>query len=202
MVRLHRPRGAASAYIAGLAVSVTLIATGTAAALWFQAHFGAPPPIIVVARAPASSTTALVPTTRSVATTSKVVTAPETIPAQLPDGAGYTAAPTSALPDFVNRTADQYGWYGGDGVSARCDEWNRATAVGSTESTLFVVCGSYFKAYELATGTPIRTGAAAQGGGWAGVGAGVSVQVTRNALTIARNGGDPAVQAVVEWWTP
>ncbi|WP_327145079.1 hypothetical protein [Nocardia sp. NBC_01327] len=199
---MHRPRGSAFAYIAGLLVSVVLIATGTTVALWFQAHLGAPPPIIVVAQAPPGSTTAVVPTTRAVTTTPKVVTAPETIPAQLPDGAGYTAAPTSALPDFVNRTANQYGWYGGDGVSARCDEWTRATAVGSTESTLFVVCGSYFKAYELATGTPIRAGIAVQGGGWAGKGAGVSVQVTQSALTIARNGIDPAVQAVVEWWTP
>ncbi|MCU1647030.1 MAG: hypothetical protein JWN03_7305 [Nocardia sp.] len=202
MGRLHRPRGSAFAYIAGLMVSVALIATGTVVALWFQAHLGAPPPIIVVAQAPSVSADAVVPTTRIETTTPKVVVPPESIPAQLPDGAGYTAAPASALPDFVNRTANQYGWYGGDGVSARCDEWTRATAVGSTESTLFVVCGSYFKAYELATGTSIRAGIAARGSGWYGTAVGLSIQVTQSVLTIARNGGDPAVQAVVEWWTP
>lgn len=202
MDTLRRPRGAAFAYVAGLLVSAALIGGGGGLTLWFRAHLGTPPPIVVVAQAPATSTTAAVPTTRIVTTTPKAVVPREPVPPQAPDAQAYTAAPSSALPDFADKTANRYGWFGGDGVSARCDEWNLAAVVGNTENTLFVVCGSYFKAYELATGVPIRTGISNRGGGWSGSGAGVSIELTQSALTIARNGGEPVVQAVIQWWTP
>ncbi|MFJ4649933.1 hypothetical protein ACIP5Y_01525 [Nocardia sp. NPDC088792] len=198
----RKPRGSAFAYIAGLLVSAALIGGGGGAALWFRAHLGAPPPIVVVAQQPAAPGTSAVPTTRVGTTTPAPVVPQEAIPPQLPDSAAYTAAPASALPGFANRTANQYGWFGGDGVSARCDEWNRATVVGSTAQTLFVVCGSYFKAYELATGTPLRLVVDAGGGAWSGSGSGVSMQLTQSVLTLMHQGANPAVQEVVQWWTP
>ncbi|MFB8006794.1 hypothetical protein [Nocardia sp. NPDC056000] len=202
MGRLRRPRESAVAYASGLMVAAVLIAAGSGAALWFRSHLGAPPPIVVVAGTTPVTTTSIVPGTRAVTTTPKPVAPPEAIPPQLPDAAAYTAAPSSALPNFVNRSADHYGWYSGDGVSARCDEWTRATAVGSTADTLFVVCGSLFKAFELATGTPIRLGVVARSGGWSGSGPGISIDLTQSVLTIVRDGGNPAVQPMVEWWMP
>ncbi|MFF2551504.1 hypothetical protein ACFVUS_10925 [Nocardia sp. NPDC058058] len=200
---LRRPRESAFAYASGLLISAVLIAAGSGAAVWFRAHEGAPPPIVVVARAPVVSSTAVLPSTRAVTTSApREVLPPEAIPPQVPDSAAYTAAPSSALPNFANRSADHYGWYGGDGVSARCDEWVRAGAVGSTADTLFVVCGSTFKAYELATGTPIRIGITARGGGWFGSGGGLSIELTQSVLTIVRGDGNPVVQPVVEWWMP
>ncbi|MEV6768513.1 hypothetical protein AB0N05_07745 [Nocardia sp. NPDC051030] len=203
MGRLHKPRGATLGYLSAVVLAAVLIGGGGGLALWFRTHLGVPPPIIVVAEQPAASTTTIVPTTRPTkTTTAKPVVPPEQIPPQLPDSAAYTAAATTAMPPFVNKSADHYGWFSGDAVSARCDEWNRATVVGSTDATLFVVCGSYFKAFELATGTPIRTGIAGGGGSWSGTGAGISIALTQSALTIAHDGQDPVVQAVIEWWTP
>lgn len=198
----RKPRGSAFAYGAGLLVSAALIGGGGGAALWFRAHLGAPPPIVVVAERPAAPSASVVPTIRVTTTTPAPVAPQEAIPPQLPDSAAYTAAPASALPGFANKTANQYGWFGGDGVSARCDEWNRATVVGSTAQTLFVVCGSYFKAYELATGTPVRLAVDAGGGTWSGSGEGLSIQLTQSVLTLVRNGANADVQSVVQWWTP
>ncbi|GAB0101760.1 hypothetical protein JMUB6875_07240 [Nocardia sp. JMUB6875] len=201
MAGLRKPPGSSFAYASALVVAIGLIGGGGGAAIWFRTHLGAPPPIVVVAQAPAVTTSA-VPTTRMTTTTTPPppVFRNETVPPRLPDAAAYTGAVPSALPGFENKSANNYGWFGGDGVSARCDEWNRATVVGSTVNTLFVVCGSYFKAYELATGTPIRTGMAGGGGAWSGAGGGVSIQLTRAALTLARDGGEAEVQPVVEWW--
>ncbi|QLY29518.1 hypothetical protein [Nocardia huaxiensis] len=202
MVRLGNPRATVTAYAAAVGISALMIGGGAGLATYFRTHQGTPPPIIVVAEAPPAPPTTIVPTTRSATTTVKVVVPPEQIPPQLPDAAAYTGAPVTGRPDFVNVMANDYGWFGGDGASARCDEWHRATVIGSTAQTLFVVCGSYFKAYDLVSGTPLRTGVAGGGGRWSGAGAGLAIQLTESALTIVRDGGDPAVQAVVEWWTP
>ncbi|WP_157575177.1 hypothetical protein [Nocardia yamanashiensis] len=198
----RKPPGPGFAYGAALVIAAALIGGGAGLVAWFRTHEGGPPPIIVVAPGPETSTSPPVPTTRPAATaTARPVVAPERIPPTGPDASAYTAAPGGAMPDFVNKSANHYGWFGGDGVSARCDEWNRATVVGSTVQTLFVVCGTYFKAYELASGAPIRTGIAGGGGSWTGAGEGISIRLTRDALTLER-GGDPVVQPVVEWWQP
>lgn len=196
------PPGPGFAYGAALVIAAGLIGGGAGLTAWFRTHLGEPPPIIVVAQGPEASASPPVPTTRAATTTTaRPVVAPERIPPTGPEGSAYTAAPGGALPDFVNKSANHYGWFGGDGVSARCDEWHRATVVGSTAQTLFVVCGTYFKAFELASGTPIRTGIAGGDGGWTGAGEGISIRLTRDALTLTR-AGDPVAQAVVEWWQP
>ncbi|MBL1078944.1 hypothetical protein JK358_31525 [Nocardia sp. 2] len=201
-MRRGNPWGSVLAYGSASAAAVVMIGAGAGLAVYFRTHLGAPPPIIVVAQALPAASTTLVPTTRTTTTTVKPVVPQEDIPPQLPDHRAYTAAPVTALPGFVNRTANHYGWFGGDGVSARCDEWQRATVVGSTSGVLFVVCGSYFKGYDLATATPIRVGVAGGGGGWSGSGADVSIRLTETELIIGRESADPAVQEIVQWWMP
>ncbi|WP_067813151.1 hypothetical protein [Nocardia inohanensis] len=197
----RKPPGPRFAYASALLIAAASVAGGGGLAMWFRTHPGAPPPIIVVAEAPAASSSP-VPTTHAEQTTAPKAARPaEPVFPTLPDDAAYTAAPPSARPGFADKSANQYGWFSGDGRSARCDEWNRATVVGSTAQTLFVVCGSYFKAYELATGTPIRIGISGGGGAWVGAGTTISVHLTIGELTMVRD-GDPVVQPVVEWWQP
>lgn len=200
MARMRNPPGSGFATAAGLVVALVLLGSVTGAALWFQAHLGSPPPIVVVAQPPAVTVTASA-TPKPTTTTAQPLIAPDTTPAQVPGAAAYTGAATPAIPGFENKSANQYGWFSGDGTSARCDEWDHASVVGSTAQTLFVVCGTYFKAYELATGTPIRIGFSS-GGDWSGSGAGIAVRLTRDTLTLARDGVDPQPQPVVAWWAP
>lgn len=201
MTRVRNRRGSAFAYGSALVVSAAMIAGGVAVATYFRTHLGSPPPIIVVAEGPPASTTPPVPTTRTATTTPKPVAPPEQIPPRVPDGQAYTAAVPAEAPLFNGGLANQYGWFGGDVDSARCDEWQHASVVGNTERMLFVVCGAEFKAYDLRYATPIRLGVSGGGGSWSGSGGGVSVQLTSGELTVIRD-GQPVTQPVLQWWTP
>ncbi|NNH70963.1 hypothetical protein HLB23_14010 [Nocardia uniformis] len=189
----------ASAYGGALLMAAALVGGGGGAAIWFRTHPGAPPPIVVVAQAPPVATTPP-PVTTGPTTTTKPPGLRETIPSQVPDELAYTAPVPSELPDFPNHSATNYGWFGGDSVSARCDEWRHATVVGSTVETLFVVCGSYFKAYRLDVATPIRTPVSGSGERWSGSGGGVSIELSRTELAITQADGTRVTQSVLEWW--
>ncbi|MEV6556830.1 hypothetical protein AB0M22_14000 [Nocardia sp. NPDC051756] len=196
-------RRSAFAYGVAALVAAALVGGGIGFAGYFRTHLGAPPQIVIVAGASPAATTAAPSSTRVTTTTAPTpAVVAEPIPPSRPDSAAYTAVVPDGLPGFANPSANHYGWFGGDGVSARCDEWNRAQIVGMTAQTLFVVCagpsGWYFKGFELASSTPIRTDAARSGAGIVSSGDGSAISLTRDTLTL--NGSD--AQAVVAWWTP
>ncbi|MFE3189641.1 hypothetical protein ACFXHA_11580 [Nocardia sp. NPDC059240] len=189
MVRTGKTPATAVAYGSALVAVTALIGGGIGIAAYLRTHLGAPPPIVVVAQGPAVSTTAAVPSSRTIAPTNSISVPPESIPYQVPDVQAYTGVPASAQPDFGHSLAGPYGWFGGDGVSARCDQWQRAAAVGETERILFAVCGGEFKGYDLRTATPIRVEVS-------------SVQLSEGELTVTLAGGEVVSQPVIQWWMP
>ncbi|GAB20131.1 hypothetical protein GOEFS_106_00270 [Gordonia effusa NBRC 100432] len=195
--------GGRSSVVRAAVALLVVVGLGMSLVWWFSANRGSPPPVIVVAgestsKAPPSSKKRPKPSSSA----APAVTIPP-VPAPLPEGAGYTAAPLSERPDmYTMHGGSNYGWWADQ--NAQCDQWDQGMIVGRTPEIKYSVCkakggGAYFKGLILVDATPIRASGAAGGTDFAGSGGGVSVVLTKSKLTLVR-GGVKSVYTVVQRW--